>query len=978
MSRSRALPLTPLSISVLSAAVLFLSQAPAPAHAAQTPEALRGLPAGLELADDGRRAAAGEREKRATRPFLRSAWSNLDLGERGEWRVMWDSSTGVAQRMLGSGISAPGTVGSADAAEEHARRALRDYLEIVAPGASAPDFELAANHLDDTGLRTVSFLQHHGGVRVLGGQVNFRYRNDRLFMIGSEALPEIQAPAPRTRVATDTARARARAWIEDDFGPRSTPPSDASGPYILPVVSGPGDIEYHSVKSVHVDAPSIPAAWDVYVDSATGAPVARRQTLAFADGTVLFDVPVRRPGGERADLPASFLTLNAGGLEAVTDFFGRFSWGGDEPRDVTFSIEGPFVEVETATGDAAQGNRTFEPGAEEVFRAPNDEILDSQIAIFLHTNVAQDYVRQYTTNPWLEETLSAVANISESCNAFFDPQLDTINFFTEGVGQGGFECNNTGRLADVIYHEFGHAIHVNAIIPGVGAFEGAMSEGVSDYLAATITGDPGMGRGFFLANPEDALRHIDPESIGEPRRVFPQNFEGEQGTVHSDGLVIGQTLWQLREELIAEHGEAEGVAQADRIWYGIIQRATATETSYAEAIATDDTDGDALTGTPNSCIINRVFSDGGLVDDSAEVVTGVATPEVNGFEVTVPVIEPQGCEATPVGTAELTWRLRGDSDTGGTVQLEPGSGDLSAELPEQSEGSVIEYQVEVIYENGGITELPKNPADDHYQHFVGGDLEVVYETNFEDDPFQDGWESGAERGDDVWDWGEPGGAVIGGAPVVAYAGDRILATDLGHVGNGLYPSDTLTYVESPEIDVSDREGLRLQFRRWLAVEDGFFDQARIYANDELVWENANSDQGDDSDVHHIDREWRFQDLDLSAVEDDGTVQIRFELESDPGLELAGWAIDDLRVVSEPVEPECPDFDAGEVCDGECPPGCEPPPGDDDDGDESGASDVSGGCGCSAGAAQAAPGPGAAVLALLGLGAFALLRRRRRA
>jgi MYXO-CTERM domain-containing protein len=934
------------------------------ADAAQVPAALQHA-AEFELADSAATTARLPAPKVGVAQAAAPLWAGVGIGDLA-WRAMWNSQTGVAQRIFGAGISAPGALRSPAAAEAHARAALRANLHVLAPGASEGDFELAANHLDETGMRTVSFFQYSGGVPVLGGQVNFRFRNDRLFMMGSEAYPHVRAPAALTAVSNRVARDRARRWIESDFGPKALPPSDAAGPYILPIVRGVGDIDYRQVMAVQVEAPEIPASWEVYVDGATGEPVARRQTLAFGSATALFDVPVRYPQDERANLPASFLALSVGAFEAVSDLFGVFSWGGNDSQQVSFNLRGPFVRVNNSGADV-RGERSIEDGAVEVFGAPDNELIDAQVALFVHTNIAKEYVRRYTANPWLDQQLQVFANLEGECNAFYSPVQDSIHFLTQGE-----QCNNTGRLADVIYHEFGHAIHANAIIPGVGSFDGAMSEGVSDYLAATITDDPGMGRGFFLGNLQAALRHLDPESIGGTRRIFPRDVTGQ---VHTDGQIIGATLWQLREELIAAHGEAEGIAQADRIWYGIIQRSTTLPTAYAEALAADDDDGDLSNGTPNSCIINRAFADGGLGDASAAVVPGIEPPAVSGYALTLPVREPDGCEVSPIGYAEVRWQRRGDEAASGSVILDPATGGFAGQLPEQPEDSVLQYQVEVVFQNGSSQLFPNNPADDHYELFVG-ELEEIYATTFEDDPFENGWTSGADTGDDVWAWGEPGGVGLGGGPTAAYAGANVLATDLAQHSYGLYPRDALLWVESPAIDISELEEARLQFRRWLAVEDGFFDQARIYVNGELVWENFNSNQGNQSNVHHLDREWRFQDLDLAAFLPDETVQIRFELQTDGGLEFAGWAIDELRVVGRQPAPACPDFEAGEVCDGECPPGCEPPPVEDDD-DGAIDDEISpAGCGCSAGGAAGAPGAGPALLGMLLVTVVARLRRRR--
>ena len=112
------------------------------------------------------------------------------------------------------------------------------------------------------------------------------------------------------------------------------------------------------------------------------------------------------------------------------------------------------------------------------------------------------YVRDKldATMKGLDAQLKANVNIPRACNAFFDGE--TINFFA-----GSMSCQNTGLLEDVVYHEYGHAVHSAEIIEGVGRGDGAFGEGVSDFLASSITGDPGMGRGFFYS--DEPLRQLD-------------------------------------------------------------------------------------------------------------------------------------------------------------------------------------------------------------------------------------------------------------------------------------------------------------------------------------------------------------------------------------------------------------------------------------------------------------------------------------
>ena len=83
--------------------------------------------------------------------------------------------------------------------------------------------------------------------------------------------------------------------------------------------------------------------------------------------------------------------------------------------------------------------------------------------------------------------------------------------------------------------------------------------------------------------------------------------------------------------------------------------------------------------------------------------------------------------------------------------------------------------------------------------------------------------------------------------------------------------------------MSEANDPRLHFQRWLQVEDGFFDVARILVNEVPVWE-SHASPSEPATTHHTDRQWRFQDVDLLPyVAGDGTVQVRFELAADESL-----------------------------------------------------------------------------------------------
>ena len=61
--------------------------------------------------------------------------------------------------------------------------------------------------------------------------------------------------------------------------------------------------------------------------------------------------------------------------------------------------------------------------------------------------------------------------------------------------RAGSGCNNTGRIADVNFHEWGHAFHYYGLESG--DFDGAVSEGIGDVVSALNTGDSIIAPNFL-------------------------------------------------------------------------------------------------------------------------------------------------------------------------------------------------------------------------------------------------------------------------------------------------------------------------------------------------------------------------------------------------------------------------------------------------------------------------------------------------
>jgi hypothetical protein len=216
-----------------------------------------------------------------------------------------------------------------------------------------------------------------------------------------------------------------------------------------------------------------------------------------------------------------------------------------------------------------------------------------------------------------------------------------------------------------------------------------------------------------------------------------------------------------------------------------------------------------------------------------------------------------------------------------------------AQLPLAKQESVF-YQVRIKFGDNSTMRLADNLADAYYQLYQGETVKL-YCTDFETtNPFTEGWTTGVDEGTpSPFEWGIPTAGATD--PHAAFSGFKIMAQRL----DANYLPKQRAWIKTPPVDVGQYSDVRLQYRRWLAVEDSHFDTAMITANDKKAWVNFTGDVGDNSAMHHVDKEWRFHDVPLSGYFTGHTVTAGWEIKSDAGLELGGWQLDDVCIVANP-------------------------------------------------------------------------------
>ena len=571
---------------------------------------------------------------------------------------------------------------------------------------------------------TVGFAQFASGHRVVGGQISFWFKHDRLFVVSSQALPNVAVPIARTRIAN--LPARATATIRDAVTLPSAPVTANGDDVVLPLIGDSAVLGYRVVSPYMIDG-GADGRYLAYVDPATASVIAVHQLNDYATGTVLYNGVVRWGGRGRTNYPAARAHVTVAGSAATTAQDGTVSWA-DGQVPVETSTDGDLVTIVDSVNPLATADLAMDPDGQIEWDPSAVIENDAQVSAFINANLAKAYVRANVdpAMPTLDDQLKVNVNLAQDCNAFFDGSA--LNFFHRAA-----MCENTALIQDVVFHEYGHRVHTAEIIVGVGSFDGAMSEGVADFLAASIDNDSGMGRGFFFT--DVPLRELDP--VNSEWR-WPVDI----GEIHHTGMIIGGTLWDLRKDLITQFGAAAGIALTNKLYAGALRTSVDIPTTLLSALAADDDDGDLSNGTPHECSIRNAWGRHGL----RTVAGGVDAPgELDeealaiGIVVNVSGLSTR-CTGDELGATEIRYAAVVNGDTlEGTIQATSiGNNQFAAQLP-LALYAPLQFQAAIGFSDGSTFILPDNLGDPYYQVYTGH-VKQLYCTDFESaDPFQSGW-----------------------------------------------------------------------------------------------------------------------------------------------------------------------------------------------------------------------------------------------
>jgi hypothetical protein len=609
------------------------------------------------------------------RADVADGWSTFRQSAGGEWNALIDKRTGRVEIAEGAGI--PWIPGRGN------NLTPRGPIDLVALDTIARSFMPRVSGL--LGIDPSSLVINKGrsgqpadylafvdydvidksGATIEGARVIFRVNHGNLIQFGSESLPSADVEAPVVKLQQDAALGRLARYIggftaADLF-------MDSGSLHLLPTAKvdprfgdgydfGKGrDLTQVWEFVFHRDG--VMGTWRGRVDATSGEVLELADINDYATAQATGGVYMESPTvGAEIVRPMPFTNISSGGF---TNSAGNYNNTGA----VTSTLSGQYVRIVDTCGaislaSGAGGILPFGTSGGTDCTTPgvggvgNTHSARTQ---FYQVNRIKEVARAWLpTNTWLTQQLRVNTNLNQTCNAYWNGS--TLNFFKSGGG-----CGNTGQIAAVSLHEFGHGMDSN---DGNGAAtEGGTGEAYGDITAAIALHNSCIGPGFLGSNCSGygnactactGVRDIDyakhasglPATVSNFTQVRCGAGSGPCGKeVHCESYVPSEAVWDFANRDLPNPGSGTAWSVLDRLWY--LSRSTSTRSFtcttggtftsngcsagnwWKTMRAVDDDDGNLANGTPHGGALFAAFNRHGIActtDAGASTTFAGCTP----------------------------------------------------------------------------------------------------------------------------------------------------------------------------------------------------------------------------------------------------------------------------------------------------------------------------------------------------------------
>jgi protein involved in ribonucleotide reduction len=210
-----------------------------------------------------------------------------------------------------------------------------------------------------------------------------------------------------------------------------------------------------------------------------------------------------------------------------------------------------FLHGDYATVVTETGNPAYSPTNTFAYTRHQDEF--EQVMAYYWITEAQKYIQSLgfgTTRRAIDKQPQRVRINQLGADNSFETDHPNLEI---RYGKGGVD---DAEDAEVILHEYGHAIHSSQNFSFASEEAGAISEGFGDYWAVTVSDVVSKKLGVPELEPLPCVMDWDSTSYTSTvphclRRLdtnlhYPQDLNGE---VHHDGQIWSRALWDIRQGL---------------------------------------------------------------------------------------------------------------------------------------------------------------------------------------------------------------------------------------------------------------------------------------------------------------------------------------------------------------------------------------------------------------------------------------------
>jgi hypothetical protein len=467
-------------------------------------------------------ALPGLRNRAAWEAFL--AGGGEGFANPSEVSVWIDPRSGAASNIMGAYPLIPGdgfgnrvTLEALGATAVDARvveAAVRGFIDRHAALLGIEPAQLGSARVSQINddLWQVYIPQVYEGMPVRHGALVASISHGNLVTIGADAWGNVTGLAARPEIPAEAALHTGFAYAD---GPASEDVLlEPARLEVVPVASenakaaraGAAPGYAHRLVWVFVfQRPPDDARWELMVDAHSGELLAMQDINHYVQRQVTGGVyPVTsteicpsplKCGTMQSNWPMPFANTGLASPNNFANSAGVFDW---TSGTVTTSLSGRYVRIadscgaisaSSTTGNVAMGGANGQHDCSTPGSGGAGNTAAARSA-FYEVNKIEEMARGWLpNNTWLtgSSVLTANVNINNTCNGFWNGS--TINFYRSGGG-----CRNTGELAGVFDHEWGHGMDdndANGTISNSG-------EGYADIAAIYRYQDSCVGHGFFL------------------------------------------------------------------------------------------------------------------------------------------------------------------------------------------------------------------------------------------------------------------------------------------------------------------------------------------------------------------------------------------------------------------------------------------------------------------------------------------------